>query len=277
MFLTAETQALIRLALAEDVGPGDVSAALLPSSLRGRAAILAKAPLVVAGGPIFSSVFAALDPEVTVTWAVPDGASVERGTVLGHVEGPSRAMLTGERTALNFLQRLSGIASYTRLCVERVAGTRTRIVDTRKTTPGLRALEKYAVRVGGGHNHRFGLFDGVLIKDNHVAALGGVAASIREARRTAHHLLRIEVEVTTLAQLDEAIAERADVILLDNMSTTDMAAAVTRTAGRALLEASGNMTLERLAEVAATGVDLISLGALTHTVRAADISLEYLA
>lgn len=263
------------LALAEDVGPGDVSARVLPDELVGRATILAKSALVLSGSEVFAEVYRQLDPSVEVSFSVPDGTAVTAGTVVGEVRGPGRVLLTGERTALNFLQRLSGIATFTRRTVDAVAGTRAKIADTRKTTPGLRALEKAAVRHGGGTNHRFGLFDGVMIKDNHVEALGGVRQAIEAARASAHHLLRIECEIDRLDQLEEAITAGADVILLDNMDTATMAEAVRRNAGRVILEASGNMTLERLPEVAATGVDLISMGALTHTVRAADISLDW--
>lgn len=273
--IDAVTRRLVELALAEDLGPGDVTARLLPADLRGRAVILAKSPLVFSGGEVFIEVFRQLDPSVAVTITAKEGDAIEEGKIAGEVVGPARSILTGERTALNFLQRLCGIATYTKKCVAAVAGTRARIVDTRKTTPGVRAPEKRAVAAGGGSNHRFGLFDGVLIKDNHVAALGGVRQAIEAARKTAHHLLRVECEVTTLAQLDEALAAGADVILLDNMDTSTMFEAVKRTNGRAILEASGRMTLERLPEVALTGVDLISMGALTHTVRAADISLEW--
>jgi len=271
----APLRELVSRALAEDIGPGDVTARLLPETLTGTADILAKTGLVVAGFAPFLEVYRQVDPSVEVTFTGPEGASVGPRTVVGTVRGSARSLLTGERTALNFMQRLSGIATFTRACVDQVAGTKTQIADTRKTTPGLRSLEKAAVRAGGGKNHRFGLFDGVLIKDNHIAALGGVAAAITRAREEAHHLLRVECEVTTIEELEQALAARADVILLDNMSTAMMREAVDRTAGRAVLEASGNMTLGRLAEVAATGVDLISMGALTHTVVAADISLEY--
>lgn len=266
---------LVARALAEDIGPGDVTARLLPAELMGSATILTKSELVLAGAAAFTETYRQVDPSVRVEFSVAEGTRVPSRTAVGRVHGPARALLTGERTALNFIQRLCGIATFARACVDAVEGTRTRIVDTRKTTPGLRALEKAAVRAGGAHNHRFGLFDGVLIKDNHIAALGGVAAAVARARAEAHHLLKVECEVTTLAELDEAIAAGADVVLLDNMSTATMREAVQRAAGRVVLEASGNMTLERLAEVAATGVDLISLGALTHTVRAADISLEW--
>ncbi len=266
---------LVGRALAEDIGPGDVTARLLPAELMGSATVYAKSELVLAGLAPFMETYRQVDPSVRVAFTVAEGTRVAARTVVGTVTGPARSLLTGERTALNFIQRMCGIATFARSCVDAVQGTRTRIVDTRKTTPGLRALEKAAVRAGGAHNHRFGLFDGVLIKDNHIAALGGVASAVARARSEAHHLLRVECEVTTLAQLDEAIAAGADVVLLDNMSTETMRQAVVRAAGRVILEASGNMTLERLAEVAGTGVDLISLGALTHTVRAADISLEW--
>lgn len=274
--LDLNTHELIQRALAEDIGPGDVTARLLPESLSGTAELLAKSELVLAGGEVFAAVFRAVDPRIEVTLARPDGARVNNRQVIGTITGPARSILTGERTALNFVQRLSGIATFTARCVDAVVGTKTKIVDTRKTTPGLRVLEKHAVRMGGGYNHRFGLFDGILIKDNHIAALGGVAEAVRRARGEAHHLLRVECEVTNLEELSEALAAGADVILLDNMSTQLMREAVSQTAGRALLEASGNMTLGRLAEVAETGVDLISLGALTHTVSAADLSLEWI-
>jgi nicotinate-nucleotide pyrophosphorylase (carboxylating) len=220
-------------------------------------------------------VFRQVDPSIRVTLSAAEGATLPARTVAGQVVGSARSILSGERVALNILQRLCGVATATRRAVDAVRGTKARIVDTRKTTPGLRALEKAAVRAGGGTNHRFGLFDGILIKDNHVAALGSVQGAIAEARTQAHHLLKIECEVTTLEQLDEALSANADVVLLDNMSLEQMAEAVKRTRGRALLEASGNMTLERLPAVAATGVDLISMGALTHSARAADISLEW--
>ncbi|MFO0724546.1 MAG: carboxylating nicotinate-nucleotide diphosphorylase [Myxococcota bacterium] len=273
--LDKNTLDLIDRALAEDIGPGDVTARLLPASLSGSADLLAKSDLVLAGAEVFAETFRRVDPAIEVHLDVPDGTRVKNRTVIGRVKGPARSILTGERTALNFVQRLSGIATFTARCAEAVAGTKTQIIDTRKTTPGLRALEKHAVRMGGGMNHRFGLFDGVLIKDNHIAALGGVTEAIRRARQEAHHLLRVECEVTNLSELEEALAAKADVILLDNMTTAMMAEAVEKTAGRALLEASGNMTLARLPEVAKTGVDFISLGALTHTITSADLSLEW--
>ena len=196
------------------------------------------------------------------------------GTVLARLTGPVAAILTGERTALNFLQRLSGVATFTRQMVSLIAGTNAALVDTRKTTPGWRALEKYAVRLGGARNHRAGLYDGVLIKNNHLTAAGSITQAVQQARQQAHHLLKIEVEVTDLAGLEEALAAGADVILLDNMDEATMAQAVEITAGRALLEASGSMSAARLPKVAATGVNLISMGALTHSAPAADIHLR---
>jgi nicotinate-nucleotide pyrophosphorylase (carboxylating) len=271
------TRQLVSIALQEDIGPGDITATILPSDLQGRALILAKTELVLSGSDVFEEVYRQVDPEASVRMYAVDGAFVPPNTVIGEVSGNARSLLTGERTALNFLQRLSGVATFARLAVLAVAGTKARVVDTRKTTPGLRALEKRAVRAGGASSHRFGLFDGILIKDNHVAALGGVAKAIAAARKSAHHLLKIECEVTTLVELDEALGAGADVVLLDNMTTEQLSEAVSRTRGRALLEASGGINLLKLPEVARTGVDFISMGALTHTVRAADISLEWTA
>jgi nicotinate-nucleotide pyrophosphorylase (carboxylating) len=266
---------LIELALEEDLGPGDVTTqALIPVDRKGAAQIRAKENLVVAGLPVAHRVFRKLDTQVQFFPVAMEGQEVSLGDVLAQVRGPLAAILTGERTALNFLMRLSGIATYTRKMVSAVSGFPTAIVDTRKTTPGWRALEKYAVRAGGGANHRFGLFDGVLIKNNHLAAVGSLTDAVRQAREKTHHLLKIEVEVTSLLELEEALAAGADIIMLDNMDETTMAQAVTFTAGRALLEASGSMTLERLSKVAATGVNLISMGALTHSAPAVDIHLR---
>lgn len=279
MRLSEDTRTLIRLALHEDLGPGDVSAAVLPETMTGAAVFLAKSDLVLAGVAAVHEVYAQLDPTVQVELSATDeGRWLPAGTRFGRLTGPARSLLSGERLALNLLQRLSGVATHTRRAVDAVAGTKVRILDTRKTGPGLRQLEKHAVRVGGGQNHRFGLFDGVMLKDNHVAAFGGVEAALRAARRCTHHLLKIECEVDTLAQLDEALAAGAEVILLDNMSDLDLAEAVRRRDAvrpATLLEASGNMKLERLPRVAATGVDFISMGALTHSITAADISLEW--
>jgi|YNPNPStandDraft_1061719.scaffolds.fasta_scaffold00060_33 nicotinate-nucleotide pyrophosphorylase (carboxylating) len=266
---------LIELALEEDLGPGDVTTqALIPPDRKGAAQIRAKEPLVVAGLPVARRVFQKLDSRVQFFPSAEEGQEMASGEVLAQVRGPLAAILTGERTALNFLMRLSGIATFTRRMVSAVSGFPVAIVDTRKTTPGWRALEKYAVRVGGGHNHRFGLYDGILIKNNHLAALGSITQAVRLAREKAHHLLKIEVEVTSLEEFKEALAAGADIIMLDNLDEAAMAEAVKLTAGRALLEASGGLTLERLPQVAATGVNLISMGALTHSAPAVDIHLR---
>jgi nicotinate-nucleotide pyrophosphorylase (carboxylating) len=266
---------LIDLALEEDLGPGDVTTrALVPPDRQGAAQIRAKQHLVVAGLPVAQRVFHRLEPRLQVSLEAGEGQEVAPGTVLARVTGSLAAILTGERTALNFLMRPSGVATFTRKMVEAIAGFPAAIVDTRKTTPGWRTLEKYAVRAGGGANHRFGLFDGVLIKNNHLTAVGSIAEAVRLAREYTHHLLKIEVEVTNLAELEEALEAHADIIMLDNMDEAAMSLAVHHTADRALLEASGSMTLERLPKVAATGVNLISMGALTHSAPAVDIHLR---
>jgi nicotinate-nucleotide pyrophosphorylase (carboxylating) len=274
-------EAIIDLALAEDIGTGDVTTLVtVPASTRASGILLAKADGVISGLSVAQAVFARVDPSISFERSVTDGETVTAGATLGRVAGSAHSLLSAERTALNLLQRLSGVATSTARHVAAVAGTKARIVDTRKTTPGLRTLEKAAVRHGGGQNHRFGLADGVLIKDNHLAALGApgapgrVARAVRQARANAPHTLRIEIEVTTLAELDEALAAEADVVLLDNMDVAQLREAVQRTAGRALLEASGGITLDRLRAIAETGVDLISVGALTHSAPALDISLE---
>ena len=220
-------------------------------------------------------VFELIDARIVVTPLVSDGDEVKKGDLIATIEGPARGILTGERTALNLLQRLSGVATKTREAVRQVEGTKAAIVDTRKTTPGMRNLEKYAVRMGGGVNHRTGLYDGVLIKDNHIRAAGGITQAIANARAQAHHLLKIEVEVENFEQLEEALQAKADIIMLDNMSLPDMVEAVRRVGERALTEASGNMGERDLSEVAKTGVDIISMGALTHSARAMDISLRF--
>jgi nicotinate-nucleotide pyrophosphorylase (carboxylating) len=229
---------------------------------------------VISGVAVLERVFALLDPRVRVEIAVGDGGAVEPGTTVATISGPLRAILTGERTALNFVGRLSGIATATARLVALVAGTRATIVDTRKTTPGLRALEKAAVRHGGGANHRFGLDDAILIKDNHVAVAGGIVPAIAAARARAGHLVKIEVEVDTLEQLDQALAHGADIVLLDNFSPAQLREAVARTAGRALLEASGGIDATTIRAVAESGVDLISVGALTHSAPALDVGLD---
>ena len=266
---------LIDLALEEDLGPGDVTTqAVIPPELQGEAHIRAKADLVVAGLTVADRVFLKLDGEILFEAAVADGQEVAPGTVLARLTGPVASILTGERVALNFLQRLSGIATFTRAMAAQVAGSPAVLVDTRKTTPGWRVLEKYAVRLGGGVNHRVGLYDGVLIKNNHLAAVGGIREAVLRAKAGAHHLLKVEVEVTDLQGLEEALNAGADLILLDNMDDATLKKAVDLTRGRARLEASGSMTKDRLPAVAATGVNLISMGALTHSAPAVDIHLR---
>lgn len=272
---SAHLDRLIDLALEEDIGPGDVTTqAIIPPDLMGEAHIRAKAALVVAGLPVAARVFGKLDTEVAFSAAAADGQEVAKGTVLARLTGPVASILTGERVALNFLQRLSGIATFTRAMAAQVAGTQAVLVDTRKTTPGWRVLEKYAVRMGGGGNHRLGLYDGVLIKNNHLTAVGSISEAVRQTKASTHHLLKIEVEVTDLPGLEEALSAGADRILLDNMDDATLKKAVELTRGRAVLEASGSMTKERLPKVAATGVNFISMGALTHSAPAVDIHLR---
>jgi nicotinate-nucleotide pyrophosphorylase (carboxylating) len=264
-------------ALAEDLGlAGDVtSAATVPAGVRASAVLAARRPGAVAGLALAEAAFRALDPVVRFEPHVGDGAAVAAGDVLARVEGQARALLSAERVALNFLGRLSGIATLTRRYVEAVAGTGAAIVDTRKTTPGLRAFEKYAVRCGGGRNHRSGLFDAVLIKDNHIAAAGGLAQAVERARAHAGHMLKIEVEVDTLAQLADALRHPIDVVLLDNMTPAQLREAVAVVAGRVLTEASGGVSLETVRAIAETGVDLISVGALTHSAPVLDLGLDF--
>lgn len=266
----------LRSALAEDIGAGDITTlSTVPEDRRSRAVFRAKEPGVVCGLGVAERVFTLVDSRIVFTPLVSDGYAAQKGEVIAEVEGPSRGILSGERVALNLLQRLSGIATKTAEAVLKTAGTKAKITDTRKTVPGLRALEKYAVRVGGGTNHRFNLADGVLIKDNHIVAAGGITAAVAGARKMAPHTLKIEVETTNTEQIDEALAAGADIIMLDNMTTPQMREAVIHIGGRALVEASGNMGDRDLAQVAAAGVDIISVGALTHTVRAMDISLQF--
>jgi nicotinate-nucleotide pyrophosphorylase (carboxylating) len=266
---------LIDLALEEDIGPGDITTqALVDPELQGEAHIRAKATLVVAGLPVAARVFQKLDAGLVFAATVDDGQEVDKGTVLARLTGPVGSILTGERVALNFLQRLSGIATFTRAMVTQVAGSTATLVDTRKTTPGWRVLEKYAVRLGGGRNHRLGLYDAVLIKNNHLTAVGSISQAVRQAKAKAHPRLQIEVEVTDLQGLEEALNAGADRILLDNMDDATLRRAVEINRGRARLEASGSMTKERLPRAAATGVDFISMGALTHSAPAVDIHLR---
>ena len=268
--------ALIERALAEDLAGGDAtSEAVVAPTARAHASALAKQALVLAGGDAFARVFYRVDPGVRVERLVEDGVHVPAGTALFVVEGSARALLAAERTALNFLQRATGVATLTARFVAAVpAGAKLRIVDTRKTTPGLRALERAAVRAGGGHNHRNDLGAAILIKDNHIALAGGVERAVALARTRASHLTRVEVEVDTLEQRDQALAAGAEAILLDNFELPAVAEAVRRAQGRALLEVSGGVRLENVAELARLGVDLVSVGALTHSAPAADISLE---
>jgi nicotinate-nucleotide pyrophosphorylase (carboxylating) len=263
---------IVARALAEDVGDGDVTvAATVPEGARAQARITQKAPGVVFGLDAAEATFRSLDAEMRFERLVDEGVWRESGPVL-QLQGAARAILTGERTALNFLQRLSGVATLTARCVQAIEGTGARILDTRKTTPGLRTLEKAAVAAGGATNHRIGLFDMVLIKENHAAMAGGVGPAVHAARANAPGL-PLEVECRTLAEVDEALAAQAPMILLDNMTPHQLAQAVTRVAGRASLEASGNVTLQTLREVANTGVNFISIGALTHSAPALDLSL----
>ncbi|MBN6187407.1 carboxylating nicotinate-nucleotide diphosphorylase [Aneurinibacillus sp. BA2021] len=261
----------------EDIGFGDVtSLATVPEDLQGVGILYAKQDGVIAGLDVAQRVFSFVDASLVFSPKVTEGAFVEKGTMIAQVEGSVQSVLSGERLALNLLQRLSGIATLTRKYVEkaRSASEHVRVVDTRKTTPGLRMLEKYAVTVGGGHNHRLGLFDAVMIKDNHIKAAGGIAAAVSRARQAIPHTMRVEVEVETLAQLEEAIAAKPDIVMLDNMDVDTMKQAVNRVAGRMIVEASGGVTLDTIAGIAATGVDVISVGSLTHSVSALDISLD---
>ena len=268
--------AFLLAALSEDIGTGDITTTCCVSSNAvSSGTFIAKESGVICGLGIISRVFTLLDDSVNLTARVKDGAAVDKGDIIADIAGPSQAILTGERTALNILQYLSGIATGTAAAAAATAGTKTKIVDTRKVIPGMRTLAKYAVRCGGGRNHRFGLSDGILIKDNHIAASGGIANAITLARTGSPHTLKIEIEAESLDQVTQALDSGADIIMLDNMSIEDMTAAVKLINGRALTEASGNMGDRDIKAVAATGVDFISIGALTHTVRALDISLRF--
>ncbi len=271
-----EIDRLVALALAEDVGPGDITTlSTVPASATGSARFQAKAEGRLAGIDFVTAVYAQLNPAVKVELLAADGDLLRPGMYVARVEGPSQALLTGERVALNLVQFLSGIATRTARFVALVEGTGARIVDTRKTLPGYRSFCKYAVRVGGGHNHRIGLYDGVLIKDNHIQAAGNIRAAVEGARRSAQHLLKVEVEVETLEQVREALEAGAEVLLLDNMDLNTLRQAVTLCRGRALTEASGGVNESTVRAIAEAGVDLISVGALTHSVTALDISLDW--
>ena len=267
----------VAAALAEDLGlAGDITTdATVPAGMMASAVIAARKPGVIAALDLAEAAFRSVDARVTLERIVEDGSLVAAGAVIARVEGPARGLLTGERVALNFLGHLSGVATLTRRYVEAIAGTKAMIVDTRKTTPGLRAFEKYAVRCGGGHNHRTGLFDAILIKDNHIVAAGGVTQAIEGARAHAGHLVKIEVEVDTLAQLDEVLRHKVDAVLLDNMTPAQLKDAVKKIAGRALAEASGGVSLDTVRAIALSGVDLISIGALTHSAPVLDLGLDF--
>jgi nicotinate-nucleotide pyrophosphorylase (carboxylating) len=270
-----ENEKLIGLALEEDIGPGDVTTnALIEPDRAVTAVIVAKEPLILAGLHVAEEVFTNLDPGMSFYTTFQDGDRVENRDEILTVRGNCRAVLSGERTALNFLQRLSGISTLTRQYVDQVAGSKVRLTDTRKTTPGWRRLEKYAVKIGGADNHRFGLYDGVLIKDNHIEACGGIREAVDRIRNDQAHLLQIEVEVSDMNQVREALQSGVDIIMLDNMKLNDIRKAVALIDRRALVEVSGGVTLETLVKVAKTGVDIISIGALTHAARAVDISMR---
>ena len=267
---------VVRRAIAEDVGPGDITtlAVVLPEA-QATAHLVARVSGVLAGCDVAAAVFQMIDPEVVIEACVRDGETLTPGRRIMTVHGPARGILTAERVALNFAQRLSGIATLTARYVAAVRGTGAGIIETRKTTPGLRALEKYAVRAGGGHNHRFALYDGILIKDNHLVAAGSVRGAVLSARAQAPHTMRVQVEVETLAQVQEALEADTDAILLDNMPPDQMEAAVGLIAGRAVVEASGDITLENVRAAADTGVDVISVGALTHSAPALNLGLDF--
>jgi nicotinate-nucleotide pyrophosphorylase (carboxylating) len=264
----------VAISLAEDVGSGDLTALLISSKAQARATVITREAAVVCGTAWFDASFAALSPAATVLWHVHDGDFVSPGQALCDVLAPARALLTAERTALNFLQLLSATATATRRYVDAIAGTRARIVDTRKTLPGLRLAQKYAVAVGGGLNHRTGLYDGILIKENHIIAAGGVSRAVKAAQALAPHGVFIEIEVENLRELQDALEAGANMILLDNMSLDDMREAVQLASGRAQLEASGGVSLESVRAIAETGVDRISIGSLTKDVKALDLSLR---
>lgn len=275
MDLDLNLKNLIESALSEDLGEGDVtSEAIIPADASATAEIKAKQDLVLAGIDVAREVFHHLDPSIKFEQLAKDGDKIKTGAVLARVSGKTRVLLAGERVALNVLQHLSGIATLTARYVEKLSGTKARILDTRKTIPGLRQLEKYAVRMGGGKNHRMGLFDMVLIKDNHIKAAGGITIAVGRVREKLRDRFKIEVEAKTLDEVREALAAKADIIMLDNMTLDRMKEAVKLIAGKALVEASGNVTLETVRAVAETGVDLISVGALTHSAPAADISMK---
>ncbi|ACO77438.1 nicotinate-nucleotide pyrophosphorylase [Azotobacter vinelandii CA] len=271
--LSAEIAANVRRALAEDIGGGDITAQLIPEGRQARARVITREATVIAGSAWVDEVFRQIDPRVAVRWEVADGERVDADKLLFSLEGPARALLSGERSALNFLQTLSAVATRCRYYANLVEGTPVRLLDTRKTLPGLRLAQKYAVTCGGCHNHRIGLFDAFLIKENHIAACGGIAAAVATARRIAPGK-PVEVEVEDLQELDQALNAGADIVMLDELSLEDMHIAVRRTAGRAKLEASGGINESSLRRIAETGVDYISLGTLTKDIKAVDLSMR---
>lgn len=270
-----QLERIIRIALDEDLGPGDITTdAIIDSQREGKASLISREEVVLAGFPVFKMVFLRLCAEIKFEEYYEEGNLVPAGERVCMLKGPLSPILKAERTALNFLQRMSGVATLTRAYVMKARASQARILDTRKTAPGLRQLDKYAVEIGGGFNHRRGLFDGILIKDNHIAVAGSIAKAIELVRKKAPHTLRIEVEVESLTGVKEALDSSADVIMLDNMTNKQMKEAVQLAKGRALLEASGSIDLESIEAVAETGVDLVSVGAITHSAKAADFSLE---
>jgi len=268
---------IVRRALKEDLASGDITTRLLfPKAVKAKAVIQAKQEGIVAGLPVVKMVFERVDPKLRCKPIVREGARVKPGTIVAHLHGDGRSILKGERVALNFLQHLSGIATLTAQFVEAVKGTKTKILDTRKTTPGLRVLEKYAVRMGGGQNHRMNLSDGLLIKDNHIALAGSLKKAVHLAKKNMPRGFKVEVEATNLREVEHAVASKADIILLDNMTVSQLKEAVMRTENRALTEASGGINLKNVFQIASAGVDFISIGALTHSAPALDFSLELL-
>ncbi|WP_300331652.1 carboxylating nicotinate-nucleotide diphosphorylase [Accumulibacter sp.] len=277
--LESEIECNVAAALAEDVGSGDLTAQLVPADAYGRATVVARAPAVLCGCAWFARCFTRLDPQVEIVWQAEDGQRIRPEQVLCEIAGPARVLLTAERSALNFLQLLSAVATKARQFADQVAGTAAQVVDTRKTVPGLRLAQKYAVRCGGGGNHRLGLYDGILIKENHILAAGSIAAAIESARRVAEQAVDacqfIQVEVETLAELQQALAAGATMILLDNMTLDQMRQAVALAGERAVLEASGNVSIDTVRQIAETGVHRISIGALTKDVHALDLSMRF--
>ncbi|MFH2066811.1 MAG: carboxylating nicotinate-nucleotide diphosphorylase [Pseudomonadota bacterium] len=268
---------IIEMAIREDIGPGDITTDnLIPDENQGKGIILAKESLILAGLRVAQQVFSYLDPEIRFDSPYQDGDEISAGTTIMEISGSLKTLLKGERTALNFLQHLSGIATHVRSYITLIKDLPVRLVDTRKTTPGLRTLEKYAVRMGGASNHRMGLYDGVLIKDNHIAACGGIGLAVHTLRGIISHLVKIEVEVSDMVQVQEALAAKADVIMLDNMTVPQIREAVSRINGKAIVEVSGMVTKKDLRELAGTGVDIISAGALTHSAPSVDISMRIL-